>query len=55
MGNATPLFEEMIVVHQEDQRAQARMDLGLKNIFALCNCVSTTSKNHQMKPSIGHD
>jgi hypothetical protein len=27
----------------------------LKNIFALCNCVSTTSKNHQMKPSIGHD
>jgi hypothetical protein len=30
MGNATPLFEEMIVVHQGDQRAKAKQFLEKK-------------------------
>jgi hypothetical protein len=30
MNNATPLFEETLVVYQEDQRAQARRDIGLQ-------------------------
>jgi hypothetical protein len=35
MGNATPLFEEM-VVHQEDQPAQARREGWTKSMLHVC-------------------